>query len=237
MGNPVGMTRTVSSRRYHRESGERVLSDVVFDSCSFDSCRVRGGTFTGVELRSCRVWSCGLEDVVLRSCTVDGLRMTVEGGAGGRTMPLIVRGVLADRLTLRGVIGSLIWNPPGSPDSPVPDEEAARIGTDFYATVSDFALDIREAQFTAIPSLRFGPPGHLVLRDPGTQPLIELAEARRVLAADGAALGVWRVVLADFVRRGWPDSKVLVPAVKAPRKQREKTAAELDHLRSIAHLS
>lgn len=232
------MARTVSNRSYRLQSGEQSLADAVFDACSFDNCHVRGGTFTDVEFRNSRVWSCGMHDVVLRSCTVDGLRMTIGGGSGGggKTMPLIVHGVLADRLTLKGAIGSVIWNGPGSVLHRVPTDEAARIGREFYSTVDDFALDIREAQFTAVPSLRFGPPGHLVLRDPSTQPLIDLEEARRALARDDARLGLWRTVLAQFVASGWPESRVLVPAVKGPKKQRERVEAALDHLRSVADL-
>ena len=152
LGNPVVVTATISSASYFRESGERNLADVVFDSCTFDNCRVRGGTFTNAEFLNARIWSCGLDQVVLRDCTVDGLRMTLGGDRGGKTMPLILYGVLAHRVTLRGTIGSVIWNGPGSLNHPVSDDDAVRVAKDFYAQVDDFALDIRDAEFTALPS-------------------------------------------------------------------------------------
>lgn len=233
----MAMRRTVSNATYVRQGGERDLTDVVFDSCTFDNCRVRGGTFAGVEFRQARVWSCGLDRVVLRDCTVDGLRMTTGSGRGGKTMPLIVHGVLAHRVTLKGSIGSLIWNPPGSFHDPMPEDEAVRLATAFYDDVDDFALDISEAEFTAFPSLRYGPPGHLVRRDPATQPLIRLEEARRVLELEDAQLGIWATVLSGFVRSGWPESRVLVPALRAPKQQREQHAAAMARLRAVAELT
>lgn len=230
------VTATMSNASYFRESGERNLADVVFDSCTFDNCRIRGGTFTNVEFLNARIWSCGLDQVALRDCKVDGLRMTLGDRRGGKTMPLIVYGVLAHRVTLSGTIGSLIWNRPGSLTHPVSHDDAVRVAEDFYANVDDFALDIRDAQFTTLPSLRYGPPGHLVLRDPDSQPLIHLEEARRVLATGDAGLGIWRIVLDDFVRMGWPESTILIQGARAPKKQRDKVAAELAYLRTVADL-
>jgi hypothetical protein len=225
------VTTVLAGAAFRRASGERHLNDVVFEGCSFDNCRVRGGTFSDVRFTDARTWSCGLDDVVLRNCTIDGLRMSL-GGAGGRTMPLIVHGVLADRVTLRGPIGSLIWNRPGSLTHPVPEDEAVRRAEDFYGQVTEFALDVSAAEFSAVPSLRYGPPGHLVVRDPGTQPLVSLAEAQRLVASGDPELGVWRFALREMVRLSWPESIVLVPATRAPKRQRDRDLAALAHVRS-----
>lgn len=216
---------------YRQVRGEHDLQDVTLDACSFDNCRLRGGTWTGVQLRQARAWACSLEDVVLRDCVVDGLRMSL-GGSGGKTSPLRLTGVLAERVVLRGRIGSLIWNPPGSPFAPLPAEDAVRRAREFYAGVEGYALDVTEARFSAVPSLRYGPPGHLVRHDPERQPLVTLAQARELLAEQDPALGVWGYVLGSVLRLGWPDSLVLVPAELAPKAQRERDQRALAHLRS-----
>jgi hypothetical protein len=231
------MRRTLTGVEYRREHGSRQISGIVFDACTFDNCRVRGGSFTDVEFRNCRTWSCSLDDVEMRNCVIDGLRMTVGSGTGGRTSPLIVGGLLTQRVELRGTFGSLIWNPPGPEPTAPSIDEAIRLADAFYASVTDYALDIRDAKFTSVPALRFGPPGHLIRRDATNQPLIHREEAQRVLSLPNLGVGVWRIVLNDFVRMGWPESKVLVPAEKAAKKQRERDASDLDRLREVAELS
>lgn len=153
MGHRVGVTQIYEASAFRRVSGARDLVDVQFEDCSFDNCRVSGGTFTNVRFTKARTWSCGLRQVVLRNCTVDGLQMSL-GSAGGKTSPLIVFGVLADRLTLRGRIGSLIWNPPYRPIGTEAVADGFGEARTFYGSVPDFALDVTEAEFTAVPSLR-----------------------------------------------------------------------------------
>lgn len=230
------MARTVTGIDYAGRHGQRWLSDVKFDSCTFSNCSVQGGAFTDVEFRSCRVWACNLYDVELRNCVIDGMRMTVGDGSGGRTSPLIGWGLLADRLILRGTLGGMIWNPPRSELSATPAETAPQIAEAFYAGVEEYALDIRDAEFTTVPSLRFGPPGHLIRRDPTTQPLIQRQEAERVLRLPNVNIGVWRIVLEDLVHAGWPETKVLVPASKGAKTRRDKDLADLNRLREVADL-
>lgn len=223
----VHVPAVVANSEFRLERGERRLADVTFESCSFDNCHIQGGSLTNVHFVNARTWACGVTDAVLRDCTIDGLRMSLGGSSsGGRTMPLFMDGVLAERVTMRGRIGSLIWNPPKSKGTSI------RRARKFYERVSDFALDISAAEFTAIPSLRYGPPGHLVVRDPDTQPLVEMADAQRLLASDDPHLGVWRIVLEDMITLGWPESVVLVPAAKAPKRQRDRDVAALTHLMS-----
>lgn len=70
---------------------------------------------------------------------------------------LVLWGVLATRVALRGTIGGIVWNPPRA----AADLDGARRHYDGV----DWALDIREARFRSVPSFRFGPPGRLVRRD------------------------------------------------------------------------
>ncbi len=230
------MAHTVTGADYTGRHGQRRLSDVEFDSCTFSNCSIQGGALTDVEFTNCRVWACTLHDVELRNCVIDGLRMTVDGGSGGRTFPLMSSGLLADRVILRGTLGSIICNPPRRDQSATRAATAVDVGAAFYAGVEEYALDIRDAKFTTVPSLRFGPPGHLVRRDPTTQPLIQRQEAERVLALPNLSIGVWRIVLEDLVHAGWPESTVLVPASKGAKKRREKDSADLERLREVATL-
>jgi hypothetical protein len=72
----------------------------------------------------------------------------------------------------------------------------------------------------------------LVVRDPHVQPLVQMADAQRLLASEDPDLGVWRTVLEDMITLRWPESIVLVPAARAPKRQRDRDAAALAHLQS-----
>ena len=161
-----------------------MIEDTQFERCEFDNCSARSVTLRRVEFVDCRCWACHLYDPIFEDCVVSGLRMTI-GSGGGRTHPLFVWGGVAKHLTLRGRIGSLIWNPPykwlGDKGWNWDRRELDRVARKYDAI--DWALDIREAQFTSIPSLVFGPPGRLIRRDLATQPLV---------TRERANVGDWR---------------------------------------------
>jgi hypothetical protein len=154
--------------------------------------------------------------------------MSVEAGAGKRC-PFFLWGVMAQRVTLRGRIGGLIWNPPGTDREWQPSDFAP--ARRFYDAVDDWALDVSEARFTSVPSLRFGPPGRLVRHDPETQPLVTREGASLALQRLPVAMSVWTVVLDEFVRSPWPDEMVLIPALAARKAQREDDRREMERLR------
>lgn len=200
--------RTLADVRLTGFRAELSTEDLRLERCFFDNASIRGGRLRGIIAVDCVAWASSLEDVVVEDCTVERLRMS-QGA--GRRMPLFLWGGMASRLLLRGRIGSVIWNPPKSN----PRGRRSRSWEDareYYSEV-DWALDISEARFTSIPSLRFGPPGNLIRRDPTTQPLVHRERiVDRSWEALGPDLGVWTVVLDGFLRRPWPDEIVLVPA-------------------------
>lgn len=218
-------------QEFHRLRGPLHLRAARFENCTFDNCAARGGVVRGVEVINATSWSCSLYDVVVEDCLVDGVKTSY--GGGGRTMPFFLWGVLARRLVLKGMIGGFIWNPPQRPPDERHEQGAFDTAADYYAGVDDWALDVREARFRSVPSLHYGPPGHLVRRDEETQPLLSRAQAARALNAD-ADLGIWRIVLDDFLRRGWPESVVLIPPAGAPKRKYGEVLSAAHRTRNAA---
>ncbi|HEX6508708.1 MAG TPA: hypothetical protein VF221_13850 [Chloroflexota bacterium] len=214
--------RLIAGATFHQQRREHtLLSDIRLEECTFDNCSIRGGRLHRLELIDCRAWSCSLNDVVIEDCLVNDLR-TVAAGGGGRRSPFFLWGVRTRHVVLTGRIGSLIWNQPKHWARPPTDEQLDAYRR-YYDTV-DWALDVSRAKFTSVPTLRSGPPGHLISRDQHTQPLV----ARdRVLAADWDGLkgrvGIWGGVIQRMLESPWPDEIVLVPA-SADRTYAEELA-------------
>jgi len=228
--------KSIADNTISRRLKGDTIEDTRFERCEFDNCSTHNVTLRRVEFVDCRCWACRFHDPIFEDCVVSGLRMTIGTGSGGRTHPLFIWGGVAKHLTLRGRIGSLIWNPPYKW---LGDKgwNWDRRGLDLvhraYEQI-DWALDIREALFTSVPSLAFGPPGRLILRDPATQPLVTRERANSAdWRALGFDLGVWRVVLDAFVKSPWPDEIVLVPAMGNRKAKREEDLAGIEMLRAI----
>jgi hypothetical protein len=215
-----------------RGHGELNVGQTRFERCYVHNSRARGGRAVAVEAIDCTTWSCHLYDVRLEDCVVRNLK--TSPGGGGRATPLFLWGGSARRVTVAGTVGGIIWNPPtrgllGFDLDPAKVEEVRR----YYDSIDDWAVDVSQARFRSMPSLRFGPPGRLVRRDPETQPLITKQAAARALELIGSELGIWRAVLADLVTGSWPDEIVLMPALGARKARREEELRGLERLRQI----
>ncbi|HEX9270068.1 MAG TPA: hypothetical protein VF998_09505 [Candidatus Limnocylindria bacterium] len=219
--------RLISDRTFERaRSNAETIEDLRLEPCQFTQGSARDTTFRRIELVDCRCWAAHLFDPVLEDCTVTGLRMSL-GPGGGRTQPLFVWGGWAKHLTLSGRIGGLVWNPPVDwrAEWDLAGLQAVRRA---YVDV-DWALDIRNAEFTAVPGFRFGPPGRLIRRDEETQPLVTRKKADTGSWRErGGDIGVWRIALDDLLAHPWPDEIVLVPQATGPRRA--------DQLRAIQRL-
>jgi len=210
--------------------GKLDLAGARFEACTFDNCSARGGVARHVEVVNCTVLACWLYDLILEDCLLENLKTALPGG--GRRMPFFLAGVMTRRVVIRGTIGSTIWNRPGAPlRRAEPADVKAAI--DFYAAVDDWALDVSESRFRSVPSFRFGPPGRLVRRDPDTQPLITRHRAQAVLTSLAEDIGLWQVVLEDFVASPWPDEIVLIPGLGGRRQAYQRDLAGLDRLRAM----
>ncbi len=150
-------------------------TDLRLENCSFDNCSARNSRFERLQLIGCGTWSCHLYDLVVEDCLFGGIKTTVSPG-GGKRAPLLLWGVRVKHVVLEGRIGSLLWNPPH--DWPTLWPAAGIAECRAYYTTVDWALDISSAEFTSVPSFRFGPPGHLIRRDPETQPIVTRERAR-----------------------------------------------------------
>ena len=204
-----------------------------FEACTFDNLVARGGTATGVTLSNCTVWSCKIHNVVFEDCLVENVKTSYPGG--GKKAPQILWGVVTHRVTLRGTFGGLIWN---GPDAQWTDADNPAIDVErFYGSMTDWALDIRDARFRSVPSLRFGPPGHLILRDETSQPLLDRPAATHVLDEAGDRIGIWRTVLRDFLSLPWPDTIVLVPSAGGPKTRYLDELAKIEVVKKVARIA
>lgn len=204
-----------------------------FVGCTFDNLVARGGTASGVTLSNCTVWSCHIHNVIFEDCLVEDLKTSYPGG--GKKHPQIMSGVVTHRVTLKGTFGGLIWNGPDprwtDADNPAIDVER------YYGFMTDWALDIRQARFRSVPSLRFGPPGHLILRDEESQPLLDRAAATHVLEVASDRVGIWRTVLKGFMGQSWPETVVLIPSAGGPKRKFLDELAQIDVVKQVAGLA
>jgi hypothetical protein len=110
-----------------------------------------------INVKDSSVRACALEDSIVERSVIEGIR--VNSPHGGKRMPTMLWGVLVCQVVLKGKTGALVWNPSRTTASS--RRESSSAARKFYRSV-DRALDITEARFTSVPSLRFGPPGHLI---------------------------------------------------------------------------
>jgi hypothetical protein len=222
--------RTIADQTFQFARAEASTIEAVrLERCSFAQCSATECTFRKVELLGCRTWSCSLYSPTLEDCRIDGGAMTVRSGRSGRRSPLFLWGGTARHVTLHGTFGGIVWNPPKAWGTGEDLDELNDVKK-YYEAV-DWALDIREARFTSSPTLRFGPPGRLILRDPKIQPLVTRAAAEGgAWRALGWEVGVWRVVLEEFVKRSWPEEIALIPSTG---KKAAEDLAGLQRLREL----
>lgn len=168
----------------------RLFEDLEFRRCTFVGSSLSRtkkpklrSTVRHVRFLDCREIGCTLDAAIIEAVLVDGLE----------TDDLLLWGAVFKHVTLRGRIGRFMISPlvtPSQPESVVQRAfDAANAA--YYAQV-DWALDLREAQFTDEVDLR-GIPGRLVRRDPETQLLI---------LREKAVEGRWRQL--DLERTYWP---------------------------------
>ncbi|MEV6734849.1 hypothetical protein [Streptomyces sp. NPDC051364] len=121
-------------------------------------------------IEQCRLDRCSIQGVVFDTVTIDGLA----------TKQLHrLHGCVFNRVTLRGKIGPIMAMGPHT-SLPGRDNFIASI-VDKYQEI-EWALDISEATFSDADF--YYVPGHLVRRDPETQPLLERERFSNVSASD-----------------------------------------------------
>jgi hypothetical protein len=193
----------------------RVFEDLEFRRCTFVGSVLSvakkpqwRSTVRNVRLLDCREMGCSLHAAIVEDVLVDGLR----------TSDPHVRGAVFNHVTLRGRIGGFMISPLVTPERPESAEQRAfdTANAAYYASV-DWALDIREAEFTDEVDLR-GVPGRLVRRDPETQVLVTREKALdgrwRALDLDQT---YWPTALEFFLQDDRLDSTVLVVPSQVPQ--------------------
>jgi hypothetical protein len=174
----------------------QLFEDLEFRRCTFVGSALSvtkkpklRSTVRNVRLLDCREMGCSLHAAIVEEVFVDGLETS---------NPFHAWGAVFRHVTLRGRIGGIMLSHAVTPGRPESAEQRAfdAANAAFYASV-DWALDLREAEFTDDADLR-GVPGRLVRRNPETQVLITREKALQ---------GRWRQL--DLKRTYWPTALAL----------------------------
>lgn len=197
------MTRIVEGQEFHRFRDRnpglpwalprpgRLFEDLEFRRCTFVNSILSmtkkphlRSTVRNVRLFDCREIGCSLDAAIVEDVLVDGLQTSDF---------FVTWGAVFKHVTLRGRIGRFMISPLVTPSQPQSTVQRAfdAANAAYYAQV-DWALDLREAEFTDEVDLR-GVPGRLVRRDAETQVLI---------LREKAVAGRWRQL--DLERTYWP---------------------------------
>jgi hypothetical protein len=228
------MTTIIENREFRCEGSYRIpdITDAEVRRCTFTECQhpawFEGSerpTLRRVNLVRCHVRASELGAVVAEDCVID--TVWFHRGMWG---PQLLAGCAFRHVVIRGnVTGGLrfgistewhrTWPPPLVSDDPV-----HRANADYYADV-DWALDISQANFTAVEMSWCDIPARLIRRDPETQV---------VLARQSVTNGDWRAACGDsplwvgierFLESGLPDT-VLVAARRSKRFGTDKAAID-----------
>lgn len=181
-------------------------------------------TIRDCEAVRCRHYNCALSGTAVEGCVLDTMG---QAGPGYFTLDACV----FRHVTLRGKITTMLFR-----FDPNPFEEPA-VGPSFkdmwpgamarYYSDVDWALDIREARFTALTSL-VTVPGDLVRYDPERAILVR----REALAGNRAQgmPGVMRICCEDFLA-GSPFESFVIQRGE-PKKARERFAEKAAWMRA-----
>lgn len=209
------------------------FSNFEIEQCVFDNCLIRDSRVSQLQARNSRCWSCHINNVVLEDSSIEGLGGTP--GGRGKWEPIFVWGARFKHVVLRGRVGGLMLMPPYDWHSrfkePWPNEGLDEVRR-YYGAV-DWALDISDVAFTSVPTFRFGPPGHLIRRNPEHQVVVtrQAASSGRWKDLD---IGVWRIGIEDLLHQRWPDDIVLAAATAGRRLDKELQGLALLRAAGIA---
>ncbi len=129
-------------------------------------------------------------------------------------------GAVFKHVTLRGRMGRIMTSDRIATGTATAAEQSAfdEANAAYYAAV-DWALDLREAEFTDEPDFR-GIPARLVIRDPDSQVVVTRERAMqgtwRQVDLSGTS---WEAYIQGMLRDGYPD--VILVAPKRSRKFRD----------------
>lgn len=196
-------------RSFHDDGGS-LFEDIEFRRCSFISSAIsitrnpsRRSTVRRCRIISCEQRGCAIDTAILEDVLVDGL---LTHGL------LQTWGAVFKHVTLRGRLGRIMTSDRIATGTATASEQRAfdEANAAYYAAV-DWALDLREAEFTDEPDFR-GIPARLVIRDPASQV---------VVTRERAMQGTWRQVdlsntyweayIQGMLTYGYPDVVLVAP--------------------------
>ena len=176
-------------------------------------------------LRDCHATGCGHENASLTGVAIENCEINGLSRAGPN--PLFLWACVFNQVRLRGRFTGIKLNPEYSllGDDPSVQAQWADAMRSYYQSV-EWALDIREAEFTSAPTLE-AIPGHLIHRDPERQVLVR---REALVGRNVRDLPCWPA-LEWFVGRSPFDSVVVVGSCARARRQKD-----LDGLRELRDL-
>jgi hypothetical protein len=203
-------------RSFHDDGGS-LFEDIEFRRCSFISSAisitrkpsqrstVRRCRVISCEQRGCAIDTAVLEDVLMEGLLTHGLLQTW--------------GAVFKHVTLRGRLGRIMTSDRIATGTATPAEQRAfdEANAAYYAAV-DWALDLREAEFTDEPDFR-GVPARLVIRDPDSQVVVTRERAMQgTWRQVDLSKTYWEAYIQGMLKDGYPD--VLLVAPKRSRRFR-----------------
>jgi len=214
-------------------SGAKSFEDAEIVNCRFESCHITRSAIPGqrflirnVRISRCVAQACSVQTTALENVVVDHLRHA------GRSLPFLWCCVFS-HVAFRGITASPKVNATPSPFAPAAVVQAWQEANRLYYAGVDWALDLRDAKFTAL----FDLPGvsvAIVLRTTETQFVLrrERVMARRTNLRPRGSIS--KVVLDRFVASGLPDlvvvtgraSRLFEKHLAAFRELRESGIAE-----------
>ena len=213
---------------------KRHLQGIEAIGCTFDNCSIRLPKKPGNWnlIRDCRAIRCSKVGVFLRGTAIENCELDTI--VSGSRMPARFEVCVFNRVTVKGRVTMFFLEPECRSDMWL-QARRARLQRkwdaamrEYYAKV-DWALDVREAQFTSAGKL-LGVPGELVKRDPERQILI-----KREKLVDGAwqslSLDWSQFSIEDFLERSTFESVVLVGS--SVKKYRQRDLDEFNRLRNL----
>ena len=201
-------------------------------SMDCESCTIKGAIEAGAEpgawteIHDCRLTDCAQIHVSLATSSLE--RVTVNGMRRGGRSPLYLWGCTFREVTLAGKLHGLKINMEiGLHHRRDPTLQMAWTkALEGYYSEDAWALDIREARFTSVPTFE-AIPGERVLIDPARQARVQ----RSALNAIDVKSLPMAVALDWFVRRSPFESVVLASSSEPSRRQ-----GDLDKLAKLRDL-
>lgn len=183
--------------------------DVRFESCRFDACYVLIPDSPELRVRIHDVW---VSDCIANRCSINGAELSDLRICNCETLGLVdFRACAFRHVWIGGSVGSIMFHPVLNvlSDDETRQRRFVEANAKFHAAV-DWALDIRNAEFTAVPDIR-DIPASLIIREPETQVVVSRESALARTWTDLDLPAVWKATIQGMLEDGFQDVVLVAP--------------------------